>query len=98
MFLARIVALLILLTGAPLCLAGNNSSSSSPDSNSIAAGHNGEEHHGLTPDAPVIFEVGPMKITNSMFVTFIVALSIIIVAQLATRNVQLIPSGLQNFV
>jgi len=101
MFLARIVALLILLTGAPLCFAGNNSSSSSIDSNSTAAGHNGgdgEEHQGLTPDAPVIFEVGPMKITNSMFVTFIVALGIIIVAQLATRKVQLIPSGLQNFV
>ena len=101
MFLARIAALLILLTGAPLCLSGNNPSSSSIDSNSTAAGHNsehGEEHQGLTPNAPIIFEVGPMKITNSMFVTFIVALGIIIVAQLATRNVQLIPSGLQNFV
>ena len=33
-----------------------------------------------------------------LVVSIIVALGIILVAQLATRNVQLIPSGLQNFV
>jgi len=101
MFLARIAALLILLTGAPLCLAGNNSSSSSTDSNSTAAGHNGEhgeEHHGLTPNAPVLTRIGPLSVTNSMVVTWIVALGIIIIAQAATRNVKLIPTGLQNFV
>ena len=56
------------------------------------------EAAGLSPDAPVVVELGPVKITNSMVVTIIVALGIILVAQLATRNVQLIPSGLQNFV
>lgn len=56
------------------------------------------EAAGLSPDAPVVVELGPIKITNSMVVTIIVALGIILVAQLATRNVQLIPSGLQNFV
>ena len=101
MFLARIVALLILLTGAPLCLAENNSSSSGADSNATAVGHGGEqgeEHHGLTPNAPVLTRIGPLSITNSMVVTWIVALGIIIIAQAATRNVKLIPSGLQNFV
>lgn len=56
------------------------------------------EAAGLSPHAPVVVELGPIKITNSMVVTIIVALGIILVAQLATRNVQLIPSGLQNFV
>jgi F-type H+-transporting ATPase subunit a len=41
---------------------------------------------------------GPLAVTNSMFVAILVALLIILVAQLATRKVQLIPSGLQNFV
>ncbi len=54
-------------------------------------------HHGLTPNAPV-FQVGPVQFTNSMLVTWIVAALLIIVAQLATRKVQLVPSGLQNFV
>jgi|TARA_B100001971_G_scaffold187748_1_gene188616 F-type H+-transporting ATPase subunit a len=118
MFLARIAALLILLTGAPLCLAENNSSASNADSNEAAAGQggeHGEEHHGLTPYAPVLYygigghaptdphdpntaKFGPLAVSNSMFVTIIVALGIIVVAQLATRKVKLIPSGLQNFV
>jgi F-type H+-transporting ATPase subunit a len=41
---------------------------------------------------------GPLAVTNSIFVAILVALLIILVAQLATRKVQLIPSGLQNFV
>ena len=62
------------------------------------AGAHGEgEHHGLTPHAPV-FRVGPVQFTNSMVITWSVALILIVVAQLATRKVQLIPAGLQNFV
>ena len=57
-----------------------------------------EAAEGLSPNAPVIYKIGPLQITNSMLVTAIVALGLIIVAQLATRNIQLIPSGLQNFV
>ena len=60
-----------------------------------AAAHAG--HHGLTPDAPV-FQVGPVQFTNSMLVTWIVAALLILVAQLATRKVQMVPTGLQNFV
>lgn len=55
------------------------------------------EHHGLTPHAPV-FQVGPIQFTNSMLVTWMVAALLILVAQLATRKVQLVPRGLQNFV
>ena len=55
------------------------------------------EHHGLPPAAPV-FSIGPLQFTSSMVVTWAVALILIVIAQLATRKVQLIPSGLQNFV
>ena len=47
--------------------------------------------------AVVLFEVGPLKITNSMLVTWIVALALIIFAQVATRNIKEIPEGAQNF-
>ncbi|MEW6161104.1 MAG: F0F1 ATP synthase subunit A [Verrucomicrobiota bacterium] len=56
-----------------------------------------EGHHGLPPDAPR-FHLGPLVFTNSMVVTWIVAIALIIFAQIATRKSQLIPSGLQNFV
>lgn len=61
------------------------------------ASHGGGEHHGL-PSAAPIFEVGPLQFTSSTVVTWAVALVLIVVAQLATRNIQMIPSGLQNFV
>lgn len=55
------------------------------------------EHHGLPPAAPA-FSIGPLQFTNSMVITWSVAILLIIVAQLATRKVQLVPSGLQNFI
>ena len=42
-------------------------------------------------------DVGPFYITNSMLVTWIVALAVIIFAQIATRNIREIPEGAQNF-
>ncbi len=57
-----------------------------------------EAHHGLTPNAVPLFHLGPLVITNSMVVTWIVAALIILVAQMATRGATLVPTGLQNFV
>jgi F-type H+-transporting ATPase subunit a len=53
---------------------------------------------GLTPDAPKVFEVGPLPVTNSMVLSWVVALVIILVARLATRDIKENPAGLQNFV
>ena len=55
------------------------------------------EHHGLPPAAVEIFNIGPFKITNSMVVTSVVALLLIIFAQMATKNIQDVPTGSQNF-
>jgi F-type H+-transporting ATPase subunit a len=64
-----------------------------------AHGAEGEvaEHHGLTPNAVPLFKLGPLVITNSMVVTWIVAALIILLSQMATRKAKLVPSGLQNF-
>jgi F-type H+-transporting ATPase subunit a len=63
----------------------------------VAHASDGGEHHGLPPAAVEVFHLGPIAITNSMVITWTVALGLIVFAQLSTRNVQLIPSGLQNF-
>lgn len=55
------------------------------------------EHHGLPSYAVKVFSIGPVVITNSMVVTIIVTLGIVFFAQMVSRNVQAIPSGLQNF-
>ncbi|MDZ4815753.1 MAG: F0F1 ATP synthase subunit A [Verrucomicrobiota bacterium] len=58
-----------------------------------------EAAHGLTPDAMVLpFKLfGVLPVTNSMVITWGVAIILIVFSQLATRNAQRIPSGLQNF-
>ena len=54
-----------------------------------------EAHEGLTPNAPLI-RVGPFEVTNSMIATWIVAVAIIVFAQIATRNIKEVPEGAQN--
>ncbi len=64
----------------------------------ISAFAESEGHDHLPANAEEIFRLGPLAVTNSMLMIWIVAAFIIGVAQLATRNMKLVPSGLQNFV
>ena len=57
-----------------------------------------EEEHGLSQKAVPITRVFGFPITNSMLVSWIVALALIIFAQLATRNMKQVPEGAQNFL
>lgn len=59
-----------------------------------AAGHGGHE---LPLHAVEIGRIGSFPITNSMLVTWIVALGIIVFARFATRQLRDVPEGAQNF-
>ena len=61
------------------------------------AGEKHEAEHGLPQAAPQVFHLGPIPVTNSMIVTWIVAIALIIFAQIATKNIKRIPEGAQNF-
>ncbi|MDE1170624.1 MAG: F0F1 ATP synthase subunit A [Verrucomicrobium sp.] len=62
-----------------------------------AASTSAPEHAGGLPmAAPILFHLGPLVITNSMLVAWIVAALLIIGAQLATRKIKAVPSGAQN--
>ena len=56
------------------------------------------ETHELSQKAVEIVRVFGFPITNSMLVSWIAALFLIIFAQLATRKMQQIPTGAQNFL
>ena len=56
------------------------------------------EQHGLPSAAVPLFPIGPLVVTNSMLVTWIVAIGLIVFAQVAMRNVQAVPGGAQNFL
>lgn len=99
MRLIRLLVLWTLLAGFPaaaLCAAAET------------AGHGAAAAHGegsaahathVIPAAPVeLWNVGPFPITNSMFVSWLGALAIIVFAQAATRRMSLVPAGAQNFI
>ena len=47
--------------------------------------------------AEPLFHIGPITITNTIFMAWIVMALLVIASLLATRKMQLVPSGLQNF-
>ena len=56
------------------------------------------EEHGLSAKAVEIGHVFGFPITNSMVVSWVVALALIIFARIATRRMDQVPSGAQNFL
>src|SRR3954454_17403516 len=68
----------------------------------VAHAEGAQHEEGLTPHAvelwtPELPGIGRFPITNSMIVTWAVALGLIVFSQVATRNMKEIPSGIQNF-
>ena len=57
-----------------------------------------KDEHSLPPKAVEIGRVFGFPITNSMLVSWMAALALIIFAQLATRKMERVPSGAQNFL
>jgi F-type H+-transporting ATPase subunit a len=54
------------------------------------------EEKGLTQEANEITRLFGLPITNSMVVTWITALGLIVLARIATRHIKPVPSGIQN--
>jgi F-type H+-transporting ATPase subunit a len=56
------------------------------------------EAHGISQKAIEVARFRNFPITNSMILSWVVALGLILFAQLATRNMQQVPSGAQNLL
>src|SRR5712664_657244 len=105
MALIRIISLWILLAGLPItgfCAQQLPEQPATKDSKARteAKALKGEEH-GISQKASEIGRIptplGPFLITNSMVVTWVVAICLIVFAQLATRDMKDVPEGAQNF-
>lgn len=53
--------------------------------------------HGLSQAAPVIFHLGPIPITSSTLVSWMVTLVIIFMVRAAAGRIAMVPTGMQNF-
>jgi F-type H+-transporting ATPase subunit a len=101
MRLIRAILVSLVLAGAPvLAHCAEAPSAEAADVSHAPAAH---EEHGIPQKAGRVgpkeapWHIGPVPITNSMVVTWVVALGLIVFAQLATRNMKAIPEGAQNF-
>ena len=98
MRLLRVILLGLLLTGASLTADRASAAAyAEVESLSAAAATQGHEEHGLPQHAEEIARPFGFPITNSMLVTWIVAVVLIGFAQMATRNMKEVPQGAQNF-
>src|SRR5512140_308878 len=70
---------------------------SAEDVHSATSASAGHEEHGLPQRAVEVARPFGFPITNSMIVTWIVAVGLIVFAQVATRNMKPVPDGAQNF-
>src|SRR5579862_5064165 len=97
-----IIFLLAVLAVSPLAaLHAQSAATGGQTAMAEPAGHAAapaeSEKEGLPPAAQEIFKIGPFPVTNSMLVTWIVAIGIIVFAQYATRHMKDVPDGAQNF-
>lgn len=99
MRLLKIILVLAMFAASPLFLRAAEMGLTDAATNAVvlAADHHEAVHHGLPAAAPHI-KIGPLSITNSMLMTWLVAILIIGFAQFATRKLKAVPSGAQNFV
>jgi F-type H+-transporting ATPase subunit a len=93
----RLVSVLVLGAALFFGMAANGFAEEQTAGGAAAEGHEAAEH-GLPRYAVPVFRIGEhFIVTNSMVVTWVVALVIIVFAQIATRNIKQVPDGAQNF-
>ena len=85
----------LLVAGSPLPGLAATDLAAEVGTQAEAAKH---EEKGLSPDAPRLGSTGASFVTGSMVVTWTVGLGLILFVRLATRKVQLVPAGAQNFL
>ena len=94
----RTILLLLVLLVLPLAASAADAAAPEAAGHAVGVAHEGAAVHEGLPLKPVeIGHIGSFPITNSMVVTWIVALALIIFAQFATRRLKAVPDGAQNF-
>ena len=95
--LKSILAALALLVLPSVSMAAEHEQADATHGQIATAGGRSEPQEGLPAAAPRI-QIGPFSVTNSMIMTWVVAVAIIVFVQIATKNIQAVPDGAQNFL
>src|SRR5213079_151620 len=73
-----------------------DSARAAAEATATSAGHTEQAEHGIPQKAEPLFN-DEFFITNSMVITWVVALALILFARRATSNMRAVPTGAQNF-
>jgi len=84
--------------GPPSTAADVVAGQSNSEQKNLPPPPSGREEHGLSQKPVEVARIARFAITNSMIVSWIVALGLIIFAQVATRSMKRVPDGAQNFL
>lgn len=87
----------LLLAGVPRLGLGAEPAHAGATAESAHSGAAKHEEGGLPPNAVKLGRDGGSFVTNSMVVTWTVAIGLIALTRLATRNMRMVPTGAQNF-
>src|SRR5690349_6633192 len=94
MRIIRLISVWLLLAGMPVAALCAEAPPAEKAAGEAAAAH---EEHGISQKADTVAHIGPLPITNSMIVTWVVTVGLIIFSRRATRNMKNVPDGSQNF-
>jgi F-type H+-transporting ATPase subunit a len=100
----KTILLILALLIAPLSvlLAAEHGSTAKPEAAVQAQGaadaHSAHAGPPVSADAPTLFHIGPLPVTNSMVYTWVVAAVIFVIVRSGTKKMCEIPSGSQNLV
>jgi F-type H+-transporting ATPase subunit a len=98
MRLIRFILLWVLMAGAPLFGLSAEPAETTPGAKAATPEATAKhEEHGLSADARGLGATGSSFISSSMIVTWTVAVGLIVFARIATRKMQPVPAGAQNF-
>lgn len=92
----RQLPLLLSLLGL-LIFGGFTTEVRAQESGAAETGAVAEKEEVVPLKAAPLFTIGKFTVTNSMLVTWVVAVAIIVFAQTATRKIKQVPTGAQNF-
>lgn len=55
-----------------------------------------EGGHSVSLSSPIFFRIGPLEISEHIFSAWVIMAILVLISVLATRNMQMVPRGLQN--
>src|ERR1041384_3840251 len=94
----KLSLILLMLAGLPLYgWAAEAEAAHAVAAAKSEGGEAGHKEESLSAKPTDLWHIGPFTITNSMVVTWVVALGLIAFAQVATRQIRPVPTGAQNF-